>query len=146
MSRRTHSSDITMKLMNGIHRAVLTISGGKLGWTLGRMPAVELHTTGRVSGITRSTMLTAPVHGHGSWVVVASKGGDDHDPQWYRNLVSHPDAALTVRGRTLNVHTRTANAAEKAKLWPQIVAVNSRYAGYQLKTERDIPVVICDEY
>lgn len=135
-----------MKLMNGVHRAVLAVSGGRLGWTLGRMPAVELHTTGRVSGLQRSTMLTAPVHSPGQWVLVASMGGSDRDPQWYGNLKAHPDAKVTVRGRTLNVHTRTADATEKAELWPQIVATNSRYAGYQTKTTRDIPVIICDEY
>jgi len=145
MIRRQKLSDALMRLMNAVHRAVLVVSGGHLGWTLGSMPAVELHTTGKVSGIQRSTMLTAPLHGNTRWVFVASKGGDDRDPQWYRNLVAHPDAAITVRGRTLKVHTRTANAAEKAELWPQIVAANSRYAGYQLKTTRDIPVVICDE-
>ena len=146
MSQRPQVNDVLMKLMNSVHRAVLAVSGGRLGWTLGRMPAVELHTTGRVSGVQRSTMLTAPVHGNGRWVFVASKGGDDRDPQWYRNLVANPDAELTVRGRTVRVHSRTASAVEKAELWPQIVAANSRYAGYQRKTARDIPVIICEEY
>lgn len=146
MNQRHKVSDAGMKLMNGVHRAVLTLSGGRLGWTLGRMPTVELHTTGRVSGIRRSTLLTAPVHGDGSWVFVASKGGDDRDPLWYRNLVANPEAEITVRGRTLRVNARTADAGEKAELWPKIVAANDRYAGYQRKTARDIPVVICDEY
>jgi deazaflavin-dependent oxidoreductase (nitroreductase family) len=145
MTQRQKLRDAGMKLMNGVHRAVLAISGGRLGWTLGRMPTVELHTTGRVSGIRRSTLLTAPVHGNGRWVFVASKGGDDRDPQWYRNLVANPGAEITVRGRTLKVHSRTANAAEKSELWPQIVAANERYAGYQRKTARDIPVIICEE-
>ncbi|MGZ0213302.1 MAG: nitroreductase/quinone reductase family protein [Actinomycetales bacterium] len=145
MSTRDSFSDFGMKLMNGIHRTVLTLSGGRLGWTLGSMPAVELHTTGRVSGIRRSTLLTAPVHGDGRWVIVASKGGDDRDPLWYRNLQATPDAALTIRSRTIPVHTHTASPAEKAELWPRIVAVNARYAEYQTKTTRDIPVVICEE-
>ncbi|QYH34736.1 nitroreductase family deazaflavin-dependent oxidoreductase [Salinibacterium sp. M195] len=145
MSRSRKFSDVVMKLMNFVHRAVLALSGGRLGWTLGNMPSLELHTTGRVSGIRRSTMLTAPVHGNGRWVIVASKGGDDRDPLWYRNLQANPDAEITVRGRTLNVHTHTASPAEKAELWPQIVAANARYAEYQTKTTRDIPVVICEE-
>jgi deazaflavin-dependent oxidoreductase (nitroreductase family) len=146
MMRRQKFSDAQMKAMNAVHRAVLTVTGGRFGWTLGSMPAVELHTTGSVSGLQRSTMLTAPLHGDARWVFVASKGGDDRDPQWYRNLVAHPDATLSARGKTHTVHTRTANSAEKAELWPQIVAANSRYAEYQLKTTRDIPVVICEEY
>ena len=145
MSTSNRLSDLGMKLMNGVHRTILAVSGGRLGWTLGGMPSLELHTTGRVSGIRRSTMLTAPVHGNGRWVIVASKGGDDRDPLWYRNLQANPDAELTVRGRTFPVHAHTASPAEKAELWPQIVAANSRYAEYQTKTTRDIPVVICEE-
>jgi len=139
-------SDSLMKSMNLFHRALLAVSGGRFGWTLGSMPAVELHTTGRVSGIQRLTLLTAPVHDDGRWVFVASKGGDDRDPEWYRNLVANPDAELTVRGRTVRVRSRTASAVEKAELWPQIVAASSRYASYQRKTARDIPVVICEKY
>lgn len=94
----------------------------------------------------RSTMLTSPVHHDGYWVLVASKGGDDRDPEWYRNLVAHPDVELTVRGNTHAAIARTATAAEKADLWPKIVRVNPGYAGYQRKTDRDIPVVICEEH
>ncbi len=108
------------------------------------MPAVELHTIGRVSGVRRSTMLTSPVHHDGYWVLVASKGGDDRDPEWYRNLVVNPNVDITVRGKTRAAVARTANSAEKAELWPQIVRVNPGYAGYQRKTDRDIPVVICE--
>lgn len=144
MTFRQKFDDVLMKSMNLTHRAVLAVSRGKLGWTIGPMPAVELHTTGRVSGIRRSTMLTSPVHDDGKWVLIASKGGDDRDPDWYRNLQVNPDAELTVRGRTFPVHTRTASADEKTQMWPKIVAVNPGYAGYQRKTARDIPVVICE--
>ncbi len=136
--------DAVLKGMNLGHRALLWLSRGRVGWAIGPMPAVELHTIGRVSGSRRSTMLTAPVHSDGRWVLVASKGGDDRDPDWYRNLLANPEAELTVRGRTLPVHTRTASPEEKAELWPKIVAVNPGYAGYQRKTTRDIPVVICE--
>lgn len=112
---------------------------------MGPMPAVELHTIGRVSGLRRSTMLTSPVHRDGRWVLVASKGGDDRDPEWYLNLVANPDVELTVRGVTHDMTARTATPAEKAELWPQITKVNPGYAGYQRKTEREIPVVICEE-
>ena len=54
-------------------------------------------------------------------------------------------AELTVGERTVLVRTRTASPAEKAELWPQIVAVSSIYDNYQRKTAREIPVVICEE-
>ena len=62
------------------------------------MPVVELHTVGRKSGQPRSTMLTAPVTEGDRVVLVASKGGDDRDPDWYRNLIAHPDIELTMAG------------------------------------------------
>ena len=145
MTLRQRFFDLTLTGMNVGHRVLLAVTRGRRGWTIGSMPAVELHTVGRVSGNRRSTMLTSPVHGDGRWVLVASKGGDDRDPQWYRNLVANPDVELTIRGVTHSLRARTATPQEKSELWPQIVKVNPGYAGYQLKTDREIPVVICEE-
>lgn len=133
-----------MKGMNLLHRTLLLVSGGHLGARVGSMPVVELHTTGRSTGRRRSVMLTAPVHDEDRWVLVASKGGDDRHPDWYRNLVAHPDAELTADGKTVPVHTRTATPEEKAELWPRIVAAYRGYASYQRSTDRDIPVVILE--
>jgi len=144
MSNRNTVTDLGMRAMNGVHRSILFLSGGRWGWTIGPMPAVELHTTGRSSGQRRSTMLTAPVHGDGRYVLVASKGGDDRHPNWYLNLVAQPDVELTARGTTFRMRARTATPEEKAELWPQILAAYSGYGAYQRKTNRDIPVVICE--
>lgn len=137
-------TDAGMRAMNAVHRVILAVSGGKLGWNVGRMPVVELHTVGRSSGLRRSTLLTAPVHDDGRYVLVASKGGDDRDPEWYANLCAHPDVELTVRGVTHRFRARTASAQEKADLWPGIVSAYPGYEGYRRRTERDIPVIICE--
>jgi deazaflavin-dependent oxidoreductase (nitroreductase family) len=137
-------TDVQMKTMNLAHRGLLFVSGGRIGRSFGSMPVVELHTTGRTSGKRRSTMLTAPVHSDERYVLVASKGGDDRHPQWYLNLVANPEIELTVGGTTVPMTARTATDEEKAELWPEIVAAYGGYAGYQRKTERDIPVVICE--
>ncbi|PXA67893.1 nitroreductase/quinone reductase family protein [Cryobacterium arcticum] len=136
-------TDLSMRAMNGVHRAVLALSRGRLGWKIGPMPVVELHTIGRTSGQRRSTMLTAPIHEPDRVVVIASKGGDDRHPFWYLNLVAQPDVELTENGVTRPMRARTATEAEKAALWPAIVRANPGYAAYQRKTSRDIPVVIC---
>ena len=108
------------------------------------MPVVELHTVGRTSGKPRTTMLTAPSHDGDTYVLVASKGGDDRDPDWYRNLIANPDIELTVDGRTLEMTARVATDEEKAEMWPRIVEAYKGYAGYQNKTDRNIPVVVCE--
>jgi deazaflavin-dependent oxidoreductase (nitroreductase family) len=106
--------------------------------------AVELHTIGRSTGKRRSTMLTSPVHDDTRYVLIASKGGDDRNPQWYQNLVANPDVELTIQGTTVPMRARTASAEEKAQLWPDIIAAYRGYEQYQRKTRRDIPVVICE--
>jgi deazaflavin-dependent oxidoreductase (nitroreductase family) len=133
-----------MKAMNLIHRMVLKLSRGHVGWQLGRMTTVELHTIGRKTGKRRSTMLSAPVREGDSFVLVGSKGGDNRHPQWYLNLVANPDIELTVRNQTLQLRARTATPEEKARLWPAIVAAYPGYSFYQRRTGRDIPVVICE--
>jgi deazaflavin-dependent oxidoreductase (nitroreductase family) len=107
------------------------------------MPAVELHTTGRRSGRRRTVILTAPVHDATRVVLVASKGGDDRHPDWYLNLRDDPHVELTMDGTTRPYLARTATAEEKAELWPRVVAAYKGYAGYQRRSSRDIPLVIC---
>jgi deazaflavin-dependent oxidoreductase (nitroreductase family) len=130
-------------LENG-HRTLLKLTGGRFPRSVLGMKPVELHTIGRTSGQRRSTMLSSPLYDENRVVVVASKGGHEEHPQWYRNLAANPDVEITVDGATRPMRARTASPEEKAELWPQIVAVYKGYAGYQRNTTRDIPVVICE--
>ncbi|WP_314506721.1 nitroreductase family deazaflavin-dependent oxidoreductase [uncultured Microbacterium sp.] len=137
-------NDFGHRLINRFHRGLLAVTGGRIGSRFGSMPVVELHTIGRSSGERRSAMLTAPVREDGRYVLVASKGGDPRHPSWYVNLVANPDVELTVDGRTVPMRARTATPAERAELWPRITRAYPGYAGYQRKTTRQIPVVICE--
>ncbi|GGE87412.1 hypothetical protein GCM10011313_07520 [Mycetocola zhadangensis] len=133
-----------MRAMNTVHRLVLALSRGRVGQTLGRMDVVELHTVGRSTGIVRSTLLTAPIAEPERLVLVASKGGNDAHPQWYLNLRAQPNVEVTVDGERRKFRARTATPSEKAELWPTIVAAYPGYARYQSKTDRDIPVIVCE--
>jgi deazaflavin-dependent oxidoreductase (nitroreductase family) len=134
--------DMWMKGMNVVHRGLSAVSGGRLGSAVMGMTAVELHVIGRASGRRRSVMLTAPIYEPERVVLVASKGGDDRHPDWYRNLVANPDVELTVGGTTRPMRAHTADATERDELWPRIVAAYRGYADYQRRTEREIPVVV----
>lgn len=136
--------DVVVKSMNAVHRTALKVTRGKLGKTVFGMAVVELHTTGRKSGQRRSVMLSSPIHEADRVVIIASKGGDDRHPDWYHNLVADPAVEITENGVTRPMRARTATVEEKADLWPGIVAAYKGYAGYQSRTDRDIPVVICE--
>jgi deazaflavin-dependent oxidoreductase (nitroreductase family) len=144
MSLQQQVMDVITKNMSRTHRVILRLSGGRVLKSAFGMPAVELHTIGRKSGKPRSTMLTSPINDADRVVLVASKGGDDRDPDWYGNLKANPDVEIVIGGQTRRLRARTASVAEKAELWPQIVAAYKGYGGYQTKTDRDIPVVICE--
>ena len=138
-------SDSALKAMNMVHRALLKITGGRAGWTLQRMPALELTTTGRRSGLARTTMLTAPLVEGSTLVVVASRGGDDTHPAWFLNLRENPDVTVSLQGRAPRpMRARIADVAERARLWPLITAEHGNYAGYQARTQREIPVVMLE--
>lgn len=144
MSLQQSLADIGFRTLNRAHRAILHATGGRVLSSGFGMPVVELHTVGRKSGLPRSTMLTAPVVDGDRIVLVASKGGDDRDPQWYRNLIAHPGIELTMAGRRRAMRARRATPEEKAELWPRVVAAYRGYAGYQRRAGRDIPLVICE--
>lgn len=144
MSQQQSLADIGFKVMSRAHRAIVKLSSGRVLGSAFGMPVVELSTVGRKSGRPRSTMLTAPVIDGDRVVLVASKGGDDRDPDWYRNLVANPEIELTMAGRCRPMRARPASADEKAELWPQVVAAYNGYGGYQRRTGRDIPLVICE--
>ncbi len=136
-------SDFMLKGMNLVHRGLLTVSFGKLGWDAAGMPVLELTTVGRKSGEPRAVMLTSPLQEGDTIVIVASRGGDDHHPAWYLNLVAHPDVQVVWKGKPRAPMTaRVATAEERARMWPLITSKYKNYAGYQEKTDREIPLVL----
>ncbi|GAA2102865.1 nitroreductase family deazaflavin-dependent oxidoreductase [Actinomadura alba] len=102
-----------------------------------------LTMTGRRTGEKRSTPLIYQRHGN-DHLVVASHGGADENPLWYRNLEAHPDAEIQVKGDRLKVRARTATPEEKPELWRIMTATWPDYDEYQKKTDRDIPVVVLE--
>lgn len=138
-------SDRQLKTLNGVHRALLKITGGRFGWTAGKMPVLELTTTGRRSGESRSVMLTSPYSDGDNPVIVASKGGEDTHPAWFLNLQANPIVTVTMKGAVERSMTaRIASADDRARLWPIVIERFDRYAGYQKSTDREIPLVILE--
>jgi deazaflavin-dependent oxidoreductase (nitroreductase family) len=144
MSTADQIKDFGFRFVPRLHRVLLAATGGRILSSFSGMPVVELHTTGRKSGLQRTTTLTAPILETDRVVLVASKGGDDRNPEWLLNMIAYPYVEVTVAGQTRLMRARVASAAEKAELWPVIVGKYKGYAGYQKRTSRDIPVVICE--
>jgi len=141
---RQKGKDAFYKVGTDIHRMIFNVSKGRIFGNVFGMPIVELVTTGRRSGKERSTMLAIPIVDGERLVLVASFGGDDRHPAWYLNLQANPEVRTTTAGSTRTMIARTANAEERAELWPRITSVFEGYARYQERTERPIPVIILE--
>lgn len=76
--------------------------------------------------------------------VVASQGGMPRHPVWYYNIKAHPEIEVTVGARTRRMRARQLSEAEKREAWPYLVSLYPDFDEYQARTDRDIPVFLCE--
>lgn len=118
-------------------------SGGTKGLTLRGKPVIILTTKGAKSGRLRKTPLMRVEH-DGSYAVVASQGGAPKHPVWYYNLAAHPRVELQDGPAKQDMTARELAGEEKAAWWERAVAAWPDYAGYQKRTDREIPVFVLE--
>ncbi|MFE9789902.1 nitroreductase family deazaflavin-dependent oxidoreductase [Nocardia salmonicida] len=136
-------TDLQLKITNRVHRALLTVTGGRLGNSFFGMPSLQLTTIGRKSGEPRKVMLTAPIIDGDMIVIVASRAGDPTHPAWFLNLRDNPNVEVSLRnGPERPMTARVATPDERATLWPRVTSSYKGYADYQTKTTREIPLVL----
>jgi deazaflavin-dependent oxidoreductase (nitroreductase family) len=101
-----------------------------------------LTTVGRRSGVERTNPVGWFPGRDGSWLIVASANGAADNPAWYYNLAAHPDQVrVEVGGRTVAVTAEQLHGPEREQAWREITTASPRFAEYQRKTDREIPVI-----
>ncbi len=104
--------------------------------------ALVLTTVGRKSGLERMSPVGWFPGNDGSWLIVASAGGAPGNPAWYYNLAAHPDKVrIEVDGRAVAVTADQLHGTERAQAWKQITTSAPRFALYQQKTDRELPII-----
>jgi deazaflavin-dependent oxidoreductase (nitroreductase family) len=147
MAEPNKSSDLPGWIQDHLNRYIATdgadgyLWDASLGGGKGLVPTLLLTTTGRKSGRSLTLPLIFGEAGTG-YVVVASKGGAPTHPAWYLNLEANPEVTVQIKGDKFAARAHTADAAERASLWPLMVGIYGPYADYQKKTDRQIPVVV----
>ena len=135
-----------LRLGWAIHQLLWRLSGHRLGTARppgDRVGTLFLLSTGRKSGTVRRNGLFY-VEDRAAFVVVASNAGEEAEPQWWLNLQVTPTAVVELGRRTVPVRARPATDAERARLWPRLVAGYPEYAAYQARVGREIAVVILE--
>ena len=104
--------------------------------------ALVLTTVGRKTGRERSTPVGWFPGPDGRWLIVASANGAKGNPAWYYNIAAHPDQVqIEVDGRKVAVVAEQLHGEARAEAWQQIIAAAPRFAQYQQKTDRELPVI-----
>ena len=122
------------------HVAKYVETDGETGFIWRGVQTLILTTVGRTTGEKHSTPLIFGRDGD-DVVIVASKGGAPEHPGWYRNLVKTPEVGVQIRGDRFQATARTAEGAERERLWATMAEIWPAYDDYKKKTEREIPVV-----
>lgn len=119
-------------------------NGGKVGGRFEGAPMILVHHRGEKTGTERVAPLVYQAAGD-AYVVFGSKGGAPTHPQWYRNLVAHPETTVEVGTETVSVRARVAEGDERERIWSKQKETMPGFAEYE-KTAggREIPVVVLE--
>jgi len=119
-------------------------SAGRIRKTgkFGELPSLVLTTIGSKTGQERKTPLAYFPADGGGWLIVASFAGAAKNPSWYYNLGAHPDQVfIEFAGRRESVVAEQLHGSERESAWRQITGSSQRFAEYQEKTDRELPII-----
>jgi deazaflavin-dependent oxidoreductase (nitroreductase family) len=114
---------------------------GKVGGQFEGAPMLIIHSKGARTGKTHVNPVMYLKDGD-RYLVFASKGGAPSNPDWYHNLVRHPDQVqIEVGDKKIDVHAEEIKGAERDKLYSKQASIYPQFAEYQRKTKRTIPII-----
>ena len=132
-------SDYNARIIDEFHA-----NEGRVGGSFEGTPLLLLHHTGARSGEERINPLAYQRVGD-SFAVFASKAGAPGNPDWYHNLLAHPDTSVEVGTGTVKVWARVAEPAERDPIWERQKVRSPGFAEYEQKAApRRIPVILLD--
>jgi deazaflavin-dependent oxidoreductase (nitroreductase family) len=128
------------KVFPRFHRLVLRASGGRTMLDSKAQPMLMLTTVGARSGERREApVATVPLE-RGTYLVVGSNFARDRHPAWTGNLLAHPDAEVTFRGRSFAVTARLLTGEERAACWDEALEWYPGWRDYLEVTDREFRV------
>ncbi|MEV6686014.1 nitroreductase family deazaflavin-dependent oxidoreductase [Streptomyces sp. NPDC051130] len=130
---------IAPHVIPAMDKAVHKLTRGKVILSAQMLPGVILTAKGAKTGEPRTTPLACmPLDDGASWLLIGSNFGRPGHPAWTANLLKHPDAHVSWRGRDIPVRARLLQGEERAAAWRQALAFWPPYATYQARIEREI--------
>jgi deazaflavin-dependent oxidoreductase (nitroreductase family) len=116
-------------------------NAGKVGGRFAGRTLLLLHNVGAKSGQERVNPVAYVKDGE-RYVIIASKGGAPTNPDWYYNLLAHPEVTIEVGSETYRVRAEVAPEPERSRLYAKMAEMMPGFADYEKKTTRKIPVFV----
>lgn len=113
---------------------------GRIGDRLDASRLLLLTHTGARTGTRRTTPVMF-LRLKGRLCVIASNNGAPRHPDWYRNLVAHPEVTVELGDETFPATAVVPTGRERDELFAEAVRQQPFFAEHQDRTERTIPVV-----
>jgi deazaflavin-dependent oxidoreductase (nitroreductase family) len=132
-----------LKPFSKLNSVIYKLTGGRVMGRLRGRPVMLVTMTGAKSGQPRTIPLMYVPYKEGV-IVVASQGGSPRSPVWANNLIAHPDIVVQYMSKKMDLRARRADEAEKTLVWPTCVEHYPEYDDYQKRTDRSIPVFVCE--
>ena len=112
---------------------------GRVGGRFEGRLLLLLHHTGAKTGLPRLNPLAYMMDGE-RYVLIASKGGAPTHPDWYYNLLAHPNVTVEMGTETFAAVAKLASDPERTRLFDEMAARNPVFTTYKSKTTRTFPV------
>ena len=113
---------------------------GKTAGPFAARPLLLLTTIGAKSGLPRTSPLMYIPDGD-QLLVLASNFGASKHPDWYHNLLVHPNVTVEVGSETYRATAATLVGIEREQTWAMLVERYPSFAQLQTTTRRQIPLV-----
>ena len=119
---------------------------GRVGGHFGGRTLLLLHHRGAKSGTEWVNPLAYQRLDDDSVAVFASAGASPKHPDWYHNVVAHPDVTVEIGTETFPARARVATGEERERIFEQQKRDWTSFADYEekLKGIREIPVVVLE--
>jgi deazaflavin-dependent oxidoreductase (nitroreductase family) len=124
--------------MPPVERLLTCLSGGQVQLSGLLVPSLLLHSIGARSGVERDTELMYAPDDRGRAIVAGTSFARERHPAWTYNLMAHPDAAITVRGRRMPVHATPVAGADREEAWRRIERQWPGYRAYERESGRTV--------
>jgi deazaflavin-dependent oxidoreductase (nitroreductase family) len=127
-------------IMPPVEKVWAKLSGGRFPLSGVLVPSLVLHSIGARSGLERDSPLMYCPEPGGVMLITGSNFARETHPAWTANLAAHPDAAVTVKGRRVDIHADRIPDDKLNETWAYIERQWPGYRGYERSSGRTLRI------